>query len=674
MFGRDFLKKILVRGVFYENLRVFFFVLLLFLAVNLVFADEDKSQQVPKVARISFIEGDAKIRRGEDRVWEKAVMNLPLVEGDSIATDDNSKLEIQLDKNSYIRLDGNSYLKISTLRSEGTVISLLQGNLSLRLFNFDKRESFFEIDAPKTTIAIQKEGLYRIDASDDAEVKIKTVEGEARIYSADSGFTLRTGRSAIIQVKGENAGDWNFSMILSDEWDEWVEKRDRKVVEKLNRANYGRFYEDTFYGAEDLEEYGSWIYTREYGWVWKPYDSALRIYPGWSPYRYGHWRWIPPFGWVWICDEPWGWVTYHYGRWVYINGWVWIPHHPSWGVAVWSPALVVIAYVRGYICWYPLPYYYSYHYTKVKNYYNTTIIVNNPTPQPLPSPAPQPSPSPTPVPSPLPTPAPPSDDTPPTRRKPLSPRFPFDAVVAVKEEECGLIRASSQKITADIVDKVLQAEPNLMAKLPKADLTKSDWLAQEPKKPILSDTSTGIIPREPGVSMDEKIRRTKVFDGRIPVEESPQISKPIDGREEKDVGAIKRNAPVQIIKRDDSEKWEDKSERPVKERPAEKSERKPREKVDEERTPPIYVPPVEVPKQSEEPRRPMPRPRQETPPPAKEEPQRPMPRPRQETPPPTREEPRPAPKPKEETPPPQEQKPSEKPFEGAQLKRHNKDD
>jgi hypothetical protein len=622
-FEKALCKKTLFGKVFSRS---FFIVLLsVFLTSGFVFAGDDGKTQIPKVARISFIEGNAEIRRADSHDWEWAVINLPLVEGDSIVTDSESKLEIQFDKNSYLRLDSNSHLKILTLRNEGIAVSLVEGNLSLRLFDFDKKKTFFEIDAPKTTVAIQKEGLYSIDASSGVEVKIKTIEGEARVYSTDSGFTLRTGRSAVIQVEGAMAGDWNFSMILSDEWDEWVEKRDRKIIEKLNRANYRRFYDDLLYGAEDLEEYGSWIYTKEYGWVWKPYDNTIKIYSGWSPYRYGHWRWIPPFGWVWICDEPWGWVTYHYGRWVYVNGWVWIPHHPTWGIVVWSPALVVITYVEDYICWYPLPYYYSYHYTRINNYYYTTVIVNNPAPQPSPSPTPAPSPAPSP------TPAPPSDNTPVIKRKPLRPQIPVDAVVAVKKGEFGLATNAFQTVTADIANMAFQAEPDAQIKLPDVSLAKSRWVVPKPKEIALSGIPTGIIPREPGVSLDEKIRQTRVFDGRIPVEENPTI---VEGKEQKNPGAIKRIAPRQIIKREDLERWEKKPDEPAKNTDKENG-----------KTPPVYVPPAETPKQSEEPmRRPMPKPRQEVPPP-----------------PPTKEElQRPTPKPKEEAPP-QEQKPSEKP-------------
>ena len=90
---------------------------------------------------------------------------------------------------------------------------------------------------------------------------------------------------------------------------------------------YDKYYDRDIYGAEDLSDYGEWIYTRKYGYVWKPYPHGDKHYADWSPYRYGNWRWIPPYGWTWVNDEPWGWATYHHGRWIFADGyWAWTPY------------------------------------------------------------------------------------------------------------------------------------------------------------------------------------------------------------------------------------------------------------------------------------------------------------------------------------------------------------
>ena len=184
-----------------------------------------------KVARISYLKGDVQIRRAGSEDWERATKNLPIVEGDEIVTDQNSRLEIQLDIYRYLRLDENAYLKFTALRDEGVAISLPQGSMSLRILEFDKDSSYFEIDAPKTTIAVQKAGMYRIDAGDkdDTEIRVTVTHGgQARVYSENSGFTLKDGRSAKIYIAGDYAGELSMddASRFVDDFDSWTLERD----------------------------------------------------------------------------------------------------------------------------------------------------------------------------------------------------------------------------------------------------------------------------------------------------------------------------------------------------------------------------------------------------------------------------------------------------------------
>ncbi len=334
-------------------------------------ASDDVDDYTPdvtaRVARISVLRGEAQIRHLDSQDWERVTQNLPIVEGDEIATDADSRLEIQFNKDNYLRLSENSYLKVTTLRDEGIALSLPNGTMNLRVLNFDKDRTFFEIDAPQSTVAVQKAGMYRIDAGDKDQTKVRvtvTDDGLARIYADNSGFTLRSGRSSELQLAGRFAGEWDTTDAsrYADDFDSWALERDAVIAKRLRDAHYDQYYDSDIYGAEDLNGYGDWVYTKKYGYVWKPYGNATASYDNWSPYRYGQWRWIPPYGWTWVNDEPWGWATYHHGRWVYDDDWYWSPYaqyrsRRSW----WSPALVVVSYIGSSICWYPLPYNYGYY-------------------------------------------------------------------------------------------------------------------------------------------------------------------------------------------------------------------------------------------------------------------------------------------------------------------------
>ena len=331
-------------------------------------SDEDDRydyDETARVVRISLIGGDVSLRRAGNNEWEHAALNLPLVEGDRLATGAGAHVEIQIDARNFIRLGAYTTLDIVTLRPEGIALSLPTGTATLRLARFDHEHEYFEIDAPKTTIAAETQGLYRLDVADNGNVRVTVRDsGRARIYSDTSGFTLRDGRTAEFAYDNNGEGDWVFSAARDfDDWDTWVNDRERYLAARLRYDNRDRYYDQDIFGAEELDADGDWVNTSDYGYVWRPHTTVINNYYNWAPYRYGHWDWCPPYGWTWIADEPWGWAPYHYGRWVYYdNYWCWAPRgyyhyqHRSW----WRPALVVfVSFGNSYgsdICWYPLGY------------------------------------------------------------------------------------------------------------------------------------------------------------------------------------------------------------------------------------------------------------------------------------------------------------------------------
>mgnify|MGYP006171352133 CR=1 FL=1 len=366
-----------------------------------MFPDDDIPEVTDRVARVSYVEGDVRLRRADSEEWEKVVLNLPIVEGDEIFSEEDSRFEIQFSGVQHLRATENTYIRIVTQNDDGIAVSVPQGSVNIFLTEFDKETSFFEIDAPQTTIAMQSAGSYRIDAGQpgDESVRVRVEnDGEARVYSLSSGFTLQSGRAATVMTGGQFAGEWRLedSGLFADRFDSWTAERERVIADRLANANYDEYYDDDIYGAEELNDYGDWVHTSDYGYVWRPWRSSISGWADWSPYRYGTWRWVDPFGWTWVNDEPWGWATYHYGRWVWYNGyWHWAPYSyyrtsRSW----WRPALVVFTTWGNNYCWYPLPYRYAY-YNYNRHYYSRYPRKprgNRPgTGVPAPSPTPAPS-------------------------------------------------------------------------------------------------------------------------------------------------------------------------------------------------------------------------------------------------------------------------------------------
>jgi len=529
-----------------------FFTSVLFLsAANIHTADSD--EEIPeitaRVARIGFLRGEAQIKRAGEDDWERAAPNLPVVEGDEITTGKDARLEIQFDSRNFLRLAENSYLKITTLKDEGIAVSLSQGNLSVSVSEFDKDARFFEIDAPQTTVAVRKAGTYRIDAGDNRKAEVRVTvsrEGEARLYSETSGFSLRGGRSARVFLEGSLAGEWETSDASAyvDDFDRWTTERDSAIARRLQNAGYDKYYDRDIYGAEDLNDNGEWIYTRKYGYVWRPFPGAVSGYADWSPYRYGHWRWVPPYGWTWVGDESWGWATYHHGRWVYDdNNWYWTPYGQNrQRRSRWRPALVVINYIGSTICWYPLGYsqnYYNYNSTYIDRrrttIINNTTVTINPTPTPV------------------------AIDLNNLRfkRQPPERIVPPNGIVAIDASEFGRSKKGYRKLPPEIAERVLSKTPgepdnapplptlkDLNGKVDREILTENPFAGRIKPQP-----RTGAGERKSGVSSDENLCTERIYGNRPPVEQNPAV-KTGDGSgaaDRRKTGAIKRLPRIEII-------------------------------------------------------------------------------------------------------------------------------
>ena len=101
----------------------------------------------------------------------------------------------------------------------------------------------------------------------------------------------------------------------------------------------------TFY--DQLSPYGDWLYTSDFGYVWRPYFDDPESF---RPYSSGG-NWVyTSYGWTWNSVYDWGWATFHYGRWNFDNylGWTWIPG------TEWAPAWVTWGSYDNYWGWAPM--------------------------------------------------------------------------------------------------------------------------------------------------------------------------------------------------------------------------------------------------------------------------------------------------------------------------------
>jgi hypothetical protein len=281
------------------------------------------------VARISVIDGDVSVRRGDSGDWVAAGLNAPLMAEDRLATGPGARAEVQFDSANMIRVGANAEIRLAHVAYGRYTVQVAHGTVMFRVLRDTKSQ--VELQTPPVSVRPTQVGAYRVYVREDGQTEITVRLGLAEIYSPHGTEQLQVGQTML--ARG-NPADPEFQIgtaIAKDQWDEWNEQRDREM---LSSDSYRNVPQDV-YGAEDLDKNGRWVDVPSYGQVWSPTVNA-----DWAPYQNGRWVWEDYYGWTWVSYDPWGWAPFHYGRWLYAAPYGWCWHPGGFGRHYWSPALV----------------------------------------------------------------------------------------------------------------------------------------------------------------------------------------------------------------------------------------------------------------------------------------------------------------------------------------------
>jgi hypothetical protein len=258
------------------------------------------------VARLKIFEGSVWVRTADSGDWEEYFHNSPVAERSRISVPEGSEAELQFHGGQFMLLTPGTEVDIQRMDVGMTVFRLRGGEI-----RFDLPEHDFapvRVLVPQDAqVDFRVPGKYWVTAGDDGQSRVVVRAGEGTVVTGSgesavkAGQEARVGRDVRIGRYAEGAEEYGAPHPLSDE-------------ERAAGIPPAAAYE--------LRDYGEWVYSRQYGYVWRP-----RVAEGWSPYYYGRWVWISPYGWTWVSHEPWGWYPYHYGYW-HIDpffGWVWYP-------------------------------------------------------------------------------------------------------------------------------------------------------------------------------------------------------------------------------------------------------------------------------------------------------------------------------------------------------------
>ena len=296
--------------------------------------DDDGYAPEHGVARISVVDGDVSVQRGDSGEFTAAALNGPLVANDHLATGQNGRSEIQFDFGNMLRLGPSSEVRMGELEDRHYLVQIAVGTTTFRVLRDSGAD--VEISTPTVSVRPAEEGSYRVTVFPDGTTEITVRAGRAEIFSPRGTETLSPGRTMEARGTPDDPEYMINAAIPQDEWDRWNVDRDSL----LERSSSYQYVSPDVAGAEDLDAYGRWNNDPEYGNVWVP-----NVDPGWAPYRVGRWVDEDYYGWTWVSGDPWGWAPYHYGNWYMSSfGWAWYPGS-RYGRHYWRPALV------GFVGW-----------------------------------------------------------------------------------------------------------------------------------------------------------------------------------------------------------------------------------------------------------------------------------------------------------------------------------
>ena len=289
---------------------------------------DDSDDPARGVARISVLQGDVQVRRGDTGEVSAAAVNAPLMSQDAIRTGPSSRTEVQLDVAHFVRVAPSSEVHFADVEQGRFQIQVTSGTVTLTVMADSQVQA--EVDTPNVGLQPGGQGAYRITVQENGASEITVRAGQAEIFTPKGSEALNEGQT--MRVRGP-AADPEFRIaqaIPFDEWDRWNQDQDQRIEHAQSAER--QYVSPQEYGTESMDGYGAWEENPDYGYVWVP-----TVAPGWAPYRYGRWVWEDWYGWTWVSYDPWGWAPYHWGSWFWWNGgWAWYPgaYH------AWRPAMV----------------------------------------------------------------------------------------------------------------------------------------------------------------------------------------------------------------------------------------------------------------------------------------------------------------------------------------------
>jgi hypothetical protein len=272
-----------------------------------------------RIVRLSEVQGTVEIDRNTGQGFEKASLNMPLVEGMKVATKADGRAEIEFEDGSTVRITPNTRLDVSalSLQDSGAKVStltLLQG-LAYVDYSARQKDNAFTLQFKDEKVRPEKAVHFRIGLQDKG-AELAVFNGDVKVEGTSG--TVEVGKNKSVAFDFANEGKFTLAKNIEENpFDSWDKQQVKYQEEYARKGSYKDY--PLGYGVSDLNYYGNYTNVPGYGSMWQPYFAGV----GWDPFLDGSWMFYPGFGYTWVSAYPWGWMPYRYGTWNFVPGYGW---------------------------------------------------------------------------------------------------------------------------------------------------------------------------------------------------------------------------------------------------------------------------------------------------------------------------------------------------------------
>jgi hypothetical protein len=330
------------------------------------------AQSKARIVRLSEVQGTVQIGRAAGDGFDKAFINLPVIEGSRLKTGKDGRAEVEFEDGGALRLAPDSEVAFARLAlgDDGQKLSTVQlvsgtvyADLHPKKAGKNPGDNFL-LNFARDSVSVDEAAHFRVELGGTTKATVAVFKGKVSASSPSGQVDVVEKHSATMVFAPGELGDKhvanddlandapandapanddlakkptftiakNFDEDPSDGWDhQQTEYHDRYAS-----AAGSSISSPYSYGMSDLNYYGSFTMLAGYGSVWQPYFTGA----GWSPFQDGGWAFYPGSGYMFVSGYPWGWMPYNYGNWAFVSGfgWAWQPGY--WNSSYGLPQVV----------------------------------------------------------------------------------------------------------------------------------------------------------------------------------------------------------------------------------------------------------------------------------------------------------------------------------------------